>query len=148
MRKGNIEISFEEEKIEALKFFLAEKDTSLDEELQNLIKELYEKTGYVIDTHTAVAASVYKKYVADTQDTKPTVIASTASPYKFARSVMSAIDAKYEGMEDFDLIDELTKLSGVAEPNAIKEIRSAKVVHDTVCEVNEMKDVVKKFLGI
>lgn len=44
MRKGNIEISFEEEKIEALKFFLAEKDTSLDEELQNLIKELYEKS--------------------------------------------------------------------------------------------------------
>ena len=61
---------------------------------------------------------------------------------------MSAIDAKYEGMEDFDLIDELTKISGVSEPNAIKEIRSAEVVHDTVCEVNEMKDVVKKLLGI
>ena len=61
---------------------------------------------------------------------------------------MNAIDEKYDSMSDFELIDELTKISGVQEPNAIKEIRSAAVVHDTVCEVNEMKDVVKKFLGI
>ena len=119
-----------------------------EQETAQVIKEVYENANYVLDTHTAVAAEVYKKYKAATGDDRKTVIASTASPYKFARSVMSAIDAKYEGMEDFDLIDELTKISKVAEPNAIKEIRSAAVVHDTVCEVNEMKDVVKKFLGI
>lgn len=119
-----------------------------EKETADVIKEIYEAADYVLDTHTAVAAKVYKKYKAATNDTRKTVIASTASPYKFARSVMSAIDPKYEGMEDFELIDELTKISGVAEPNAIKEIRSAKVVHDTVCQVNEMKDVVKKFLGI
>ncbi len=119
-----------------------------EKETADVIKEIYDAADYVLDTHTAVAAKVYKKYKAATNDTKKTIIASTASPYKFARSVMSAIDSKYEGMEDFELIDELTKISGVAEPNAIKEIRSAKVVHDTVCQVNEMKDVVKKFLGI
>lgn len=119
-----------------------------EKETADVIKEIYNASDYVIDTHTAVAAKVYKKYKAATNDTKKTVIASTASPYKFARSVMSAIDSKYEGMEDFELIDELTKISGVAEPNAIKEIRSAEVVHDTVCQVSEMKDVVKKFLGI
>ncbi len=117
-------------------------------ETADVIKEVYTKADYVLDTHTAVAAKVYKKYKADTKDDTKTVIASTASPYKFSRSVMSAIDSKYETMEDFDLIDELTKISGVAEPNAIKEIRTAKVLHDTVCEVNEMKDVVKKFLGV
>ena len=112
------------------------------------IKKVYESDNYIMDTHTAVAATVYDKYVAATGDKTPTVIASTASPYKFARSVMNAIDEKYDSMSDFELIDELTKISGVKEPNAIKEIRSAAVVHDTVCEVNEMKDVVKKFLGI
>ena len=117
-------------------------------ETADVIKEVYTKANYVLDTHTAVAAKVYKKYKAETKDDTKTVIASTASPYKFSRSVMSAIDSKYETMEDFDLIDELTKISGVAEPNAIKEIRTAKVLHDTVCEVNEMKDIVKKFLGV
>lgn len=119
-----------------------------EKETADVIKEIYDAADYVLDTHTAVAAKVYKKYKEATNDVRKTVIASTASPYKFARSVMSAIDSKYEGMGDFELIDELTKISGVAEPNAIKEIRSAEVVHDTVCQVNEMKDVVKKFLGI
>ena len=59
------------------------------------IKKLYEDTGYVIDTHTAVAAAVYEKYRKETDDTTKTVIASTASPFKFTRSVMNAIDSKY-----------------------------------------------------
>lgn len=117
-------------------------------ETADVIKEVYSKANYVLDTHTAVAAKVYEKYKADTKDDTKTVIASTASPYKFSRSVMSAIDSKYEAVEDFDLIDELTKISKVPEPNAIKEIRTAKILHDTVCEVGEMKDVVKKFLGV
>ncbi|MBQ4282366.1 MAG: threonine synthase, partial [Lachnospira sp.] len=112
------------------------------------IKKLYENTGYVLDTHTAVASTVYNKYVAETGDTTKTVIASTASPYKFTRSVMNAIDVKYDAMGDFELVDELSKLSNVAVPNAIEEIRTAPVLHDTVCEVNEMCDSVKKILGI
>jgi threonine synthase len=119
-----------------------------EDETSEAIKNLYEKTGYVIDTHTAVAASVYKKYVADTKDTKPTVIASTASPYKFARSVMTAIDAKYQNWEEFELVDELAKLSNVPEPEAVKEIRTAPVRHNHVCEVNAMEATVKQWLGI
>lgn len=74
------------------------------------IRRLYEKCGYVIDTHTAVASAVYGKYVAETGDHKTTVIASTASPFKFTRSVMDAIDTKYDVMGDFELVDELSKL--------------------------------------
>lgn len=121
-----------------------------EEETAKVIKDLYEKTGYVIDTHTAVAAGVYGKYKADTkdEDTK-TVIASTASPFKFTRSVMEAIDAeKYSDMSDFALVDELSKIASVSVPQAIEEIRTAPVLHDTVCEVNEMQSVVKKFLNI
>ena len=117
-------------------------------ETAETIKKLYEGCGYVIDTHTAVAASVYDKYVKETGDQTKTVIASTASPYKFTRSVMEAIDSKYAAMGDFELVDELSKLANVTVPNAIEEIRSAEVRHNNICEVNEMQQVVKNFLNI
>lgn len=117
-------------------------------ETANTIKDLYEDCGYVIDTHTAVASAVYKKYVEETKDATKTVIASTASPYKFTRSVMEAIDEKYASMGDFELVDELTKLANVAIPNAIEEIRTAEIRHNNICEVNEMQQVVKNFLNI
>ena len=118
-------------------------------ETAEVIKKLYEDTGYIIDTHTAVAAGVYDKYKAATGDTETkTVIASTASPFKFTRSVMDAIDSKYDSMSDFELVDELSKIGNVAIPQAIEEIRNAQVLHDTVCEVEEMPSVVKKFLGV
>lgn len=117
-------------------------------ETQAVIKNIYEDTGYVIDTHTAVAAGVYKKYKEASGDTETkTVIASTASPFKFTRSVMNAIDAKYDSWEDFELVDELSKIGNVAVPNAIEEIRNAPVLHNTVCEVDEMEKVVKEFLS-
>lgn len=112
------------------------------------IKKLYEDCGYVIDTHTAVASTVYEKYKADTKDETKTVIASTASPFKFTRSVMNAIDEKYDEMDDFALVDELSKIANVAVPGAIEEIRTAPVVHDHVCHKEEMKAVVKEFLGM
>ena len=119
-----------------------------EEECFAMIKALYDEFGYVIDTHTAVAAAAYKKYRKETNDQTKTIIASTASPYKFTRSVMKAIDRKYDSMEDFALVDELSKLSNTSVPKAIEEIRKAPVLHDTVCEKDEMKEVVKKFLGI
>lgn len=117
-----------------------------EEETLKKIHDLYDSTGYVIDTHTAVASCVYDKYKMETKDDKPAVIASTASPYKFTRSVMNAIDNKYDSMEDFELVDKLCELSGAAIPKAIEEIRTAPVVHDHVCEKNEMKQMVMKFL--
>lgn len=117
-------------------------------ETAETIKKIYEDCGYVIDTHTAVAAAVYEKYKADTNDTAKTVIASTASPFKFTRSVMNAIDTKYDTMGDFELVDELSKLANVTVPQAIEEIRTAPVLHDKQCDVDEMKDVVREFLHI
>ena len=112
------------------------------------IKSIYESDNYIIDTHTAVAATVYDKYVKETGDTTPTVIASTASPYKFTRSVMNAIDSEYDSKSDFELVDELSKLSKVKVPQAIEDIRTAPVLHDTVCDKEDMLKVVKGFLGI
>ena len=119
-----------------------------EEETAQTIKEVYDKADYIIDTHTAVAAAVYKKQEKETGDTTKTVIASTASPYKFTRSVMNAIDPAYDSKTDFELIDELEKLSGVKVPQAIEDIRSAAVLHDTVCETTDMCKEVKKILNI
>ena len=119
-----------------------------EEETAKVIKDTYEKTGYVMDTHTAVAASTYKKYVAETNDDAVTVIASTASPFKFARSVMDAINPEYDKLDDFELIDELSKTANVKIPNAIEEIRNAEVRHNNLVEVDGMEAIVKKFLNI
>ena len=119
-----------------------------EQETAAAIRDLYEKTGYVIDPHTAVAACVCRKYKADTADAAKTLIASTASPYKFTHSVMEAIGVACEGKDDFALADELSKLSGTEIPKAVEEIRTAPVLHDTVVEVPQMKEAVKKFLGM
>lgn len=84
-----------------------------EEETASAIREVYQDCNYIMDTHTGVAAAVYKKYREETGDTAKTMIASTASPYKFTRSVMSAIDKKYNDRPDFELVDELAALSGV-----------------------------------
>lgn len=119
-----------------------------EEETARTIASVYEDTGYVMDTHTAVAACAYEKYTAETGDRTKTVIASTASPYKFTRSVMEAIDQdRCAGMTDLELVDELSALSGTGIPKAIQEIRTAPVRHKTVCEVSAMKETVLAFLG-
>lgn len=118
-------------------------------ETAETIHKLYDQTGYIIDTHTAVAAAVYNKYKEETKDETKTIIASTASPFKFTRSVMNAIDQeKYSDMSDFELVDELSTIGKVDVPDAIEEIRDAQIRHNTVCEVGDMEKEVKKFLGI
>ena len=117
-------------------------------EVRETIAEVYKKTGYVIDTHTAVAAKVCKAYQDASKDEKKTVIASTASPYKFARSVMTAIDDKYDALEEFDLIDSLEVISNVDIPNAVEEIRNAEVLHTRECDADKMEETVKDILGV
>lgn len=119
-----------------------------EEQVAKTIHDVYEDTGYVMDTHTAVAATVYKAYREDSKDDRKTVIASTASPYKFAGSVMSAIDPKYKGQDNFKLIEELQKVSGTEIPNAIKEIMNAEIRHNTECDVDQMEQTVKDILGV
>ena len=112
------------------------------------LHKIFKDSKYVIDTHTAVAAGVYDKYVADTKDTTPTVIASTASPYKFTRSVMEALGVSTEDKDDFALADELSSLSGVKLPQAVETIRTAPVLHDRVVDAPDMPETVKDILGI
>lgn len=120
-----------------------------EEDCAAAIKNLYDNEGYVIDTHTAVAAAVYKKYRSETGDDTPTVIVSTASPYKFARSVLGAIDKeKYDSHTDMEQFDDLEAVSGIKAPQAITELKSAQVRHKKVVDKNEMMSAVKEELGV
>ena len=119
-----------------------------EEETKETIRTTYEKTGYVMDTHTAVAAWVCAQYRADSGDDRKCLVASTASPYKFIHSVMTAIDAKYEGVDEFELIDELSRISGTDVPDAIQEIRNAGIRHTEECDADGMKAAVKTILGV
>ena len=117
---------------------------SEDAEMAEAISSLYKKEGYVIDTHTAVATAVYNKYRQESGDTTCTVIASTASPYKFTRAVLNSIDPAYDKKDDFELFEDLKLLSGVDIPKAIQDIISAPVRHDTVCEKDGLMAEVEK----
>ncbi len=112
------------------------------------IRENYEKTGYVIDTHTAVAAHVCEQYRIKTGDAKKCVIASTASPYKFVKSVMTAIDEKYADADEFELLKVLEETSGVEMPQAIKDILDANILHTLECDADKMKETVKGILQV
>ena len=119
-----------------------------EEETKAAIHEVYKKTGYVMDTHTAVASHVSREYRKESGDNRKMLVASTASPYKFVRSVMSAIDETYAQMDEFALIGELEKASNMDVPGAIKEILHAEIRHTRDCDADKMKDTVKDILEI
>lgn len=119
-----------------------------EDETLAAIKDVFDETGYLLDTHTAVGHSVYVKYGKETKDSTKNLIASTASPYKFTRSTMAAIDERFKEMDDFELINEMHQLTGVEIPKAITDILEAEVRHNDVCHKSEMKQVVSAFLNL
>jgi threonine synthase len=86
--------------------------------------------------------------VDDSGDKSKTVIASTASPFKFPGSVCYAIDKKYKGMDEFSLMEVISEISGLKVPEAVKGLERREILHNTVCSKTQMKDVVSNILGI
>ena len=113
-----------------------------EDQVFDTIKSIYKETGYVIDTHTAVAATADNSI---NQDNKSVVI-STASPFKFTRNVLKAMDVNADEEDDFKLVDKLSELSKVKVPAAVEEIRNADIRHNTVVDVCDMESFVKKSL--
>lgn len=119
-----------------------------EEETRETIRRTLASTGYMMDTHTAVAAHVLKAHQEREKDMSGALVVSTASPYKFVGSVMSAIDRKYENIDEFALLEEMENISGVKIPTAIREIRDAEVLHTRECEADKMKETLKEILEI
>lgn len=109
------------------------------------IAKVYTEDGYLMDTHTAVAWSVYKKWAEKTGNTDKTVILSTASAYKFASSILDAMGKEYEG--DFDAVAKLHALTGIPMPKSLENIESAPIVHKNVIKKDEMFAFVSEKVG-
>ncbi len=119
-----------------------------DKQTKETIKETFDKYSYTLDTHTAVAVKVYNDYVEKTGDNTPTVIASTANPYKFNASVIDAIsgDGASDGKDEFELLDMLNNISGLEIPASLANLKSMDVRFTDVCEKENMIDKTSEFL--
>ena len=120
-------------------------DYAGESETKETISHMLKDMNYLIDTHTAVAMSVANKYIQNTKDTKPMIIASTASAYKFAPAVLSAIGEDISKLDEFAQLDKLNKISGVAIPPGLSNLKTAEVLHTDICENNEMSNGVLNF---
>ncbi len=109
------------------------------------LRQLFEKTGYLCDTHTAVAVGAYQKYLVKTGDDTPAVIVSTASPYKFAASVLEAL-GQTPAADDFAKIEQLAAVSGTAVPAPIAALKGKSVRFTKVCDKASMVEAVYSLL--
>ncbi len=120
-----------------------------DEKTQKIIGEFFNKYGYLCDTHTAVAVSVYKDYAEETGDKTPTIIDSTASPYKFSKAVLEAVaDGKALPDDEFAMVDLLSETTSTAVPAPLAALKSKETRFTNVCAKEDMADFVLTTLGV
>lgn len=119
-----------------------------DEETKKAIHSVYEKYSYTCDTHTAVAVKVYEDYKKETGDTTKTIVASTASPYKFSASVLEAVESKASDLDEYDMVDRLANLSKLPVPAALATLKNKPERFGDSIEKSDMKEYVLKQLGL
>ena len=110
------------------------------------IKEMYTKEGYLMDTHTGVAKVVYNKYKKETGDDRKVLIASTASPYKFPRSICKALGINVENLNDFEVVKELNKETNVEIPKNLRDLDKKEILHNEVWDKDDMKKALLSYL--
>lgn len=116
-------------------------------ETEEAINKVYRAADYVMDTHTAVAYSVYEQYKAKTGDNTKTIIASTASPFKFGKTVSKAVGIHIDDLDDFRIIEALSKTVHNDIPQSVRTLENKMVIHNNTCKKEEMKLAVQKFLN-
>lgn len=119
-----------------------------DEQTKDMIARTYKKYSYTLDTHTAVAVKVYEDYKTATGDKTRTIIASTASPYKFSASVLEALEGKKSDLDEFDMVDRLHELSQYEIPEALASLKNKPIRFSETVESADMKEFVLGKLGI
>jgi threonine synthase len=119
-----------------------------DGQTKSTIHSIYEKYSYTCDTHTAVAVKVYKDYKETTGDKTKTIIASTASPYKFSAAVLEALEGKNSEMDEYDKVAKIAELSDIPVPSALADLKNKPERFNDVIDKTEQKDYVLNKLGI
>ncbi len=143
-KEGRYEVTDEIKKIIAEDFFA---DFATEEETAEMIKESFSEKSYLMDTHTAVAGKVMEKYRKKTNDNTPTIVASTASPYKFNTSVLKALGEDTSGKDEFELLALLNEKSSLEIPESLMSLKTAEKRFTSYCEKENQKEVILKFLG-
>lgn len=115
-------------------------------EVYDAIKYAYDKEGYLMDTHTAVGYVVLDKYRKETSDYRQALIASTASPYKFPRSICNALGIDISGKNDFEILNILRDNTNTNIPNNLKNLDKKEVLHNEVCDKDKMTESLLSFL--
>lgn len=128
-----------------LELFAAEYATEVETAAE--IKRVYEASDYIEDPHTAVASAVYQKYRTAAGDETTTVIASTASPYKFPVVAVEAVTGQ-TGLSDFEALTKLHEISGIAVPSAVSNLETAQIRHKTTVAADQMQAAVESYLGL
>ncbi|WP_061316305.1 threonine synthase [Clostridium botulinum] len=142
--KGKYEITEEMKKrLDILYGDFADEDDTL-----KAIAKVYESSNYLIDTHTAVAYDVYEKYKNRTEDNRVTIIASTASPFKFPKSINEVLNIGHKNASDFELINLFSDKLNLKLPKGLEVLEEREICHKVTCKKDEMKKVIKNFLGI
>ena len=121
---------------------------ALQEESRQYIKEVFKKSKYLIDPHTAVAYAAYQKYIKETRDKTKTFIVATASPFKFTKSVMESIDSRYKSFDDFELIEKMSILAQISIPPGIRDIEKKPIRHKMVCGKKAMRTKIAEILNL
>lgn len=123
-------------------------DWADDEKTQAAIREVYDAHHYVMDPHTAVAWAVAQAYRRRTDDQRPMVVVSTASPYKFNDSVLCALGVETEGKDAFALLSALAEKNEVPIPVGLAALKGAAVLHEAVCRREDMAEEVRRFAAV
>lgn len=118
-----------------------------DETVTETIRDLFAKQQYLCDTHTAVAVNVYRQYVQESGDDTPCIIASTASPYKFAPAVLPAVTNDTLPDDEFAMTEKLFAVTGLPIPAPIASLRGKEVLHPAVTEKTGMTKFIQDFLA-
>ena len=119
-----------------------------DDETKKCIKDIFDKYSYTCDTHTAVAVKVYEDYVKETGDNTKTVVASTASPYKFSNSVLDALGEFDAKADEFELVEKLSDISKLDVPESLAELKNKDIRFSSSIQKNDMINYVLKTLNI
>ncbi len=142
---GRYEVTDEVKKVLKEEFYGGYCD---DAQTKATIHDIYEKYSYTCDTHTAVAVKVYEDYKKETGDNTKTLIASTASPYKFSASVLEAVEGKKSDLDEYDMVDRLAELSDIPVPAALADLKNRERRFTGSIDKSEMNSFVMKELGL
>lgn len=119
---------------------------STEQDVKDTIRGLFDKTGYLVDTHTAVAVNSYIKYKNETGDNTPSVIASTASPFKFSSAVCDALGIDISSADFYDQSKMISEKAKISLPEQVEKLKNSPVRFTGSYSKDEMRDVVLDFL--